>query len=288
MPAAEVAIDDGLVRGLLAAQHPDLADLPLRAVGSGWDNAIFRLGDDLAVRLPRRAMAADLVRHELRWLPLLARLLPLPVPVPLRAGVATSAYPFDWSVCAWIDGVSALVTPPDDLHAAAHALGAFLAAMHQPAPADAPFNPYRGIPLAGRVEAMGVNLARLGAMVDSDAVRAAFADALAVPPWSPAPVWLHGDVHPGNLLVRDGALAGVIDFGDICAGDPASDFAVAWMMFPPAVRPVFGDAAGVDDETWARARGWALALGVAIMANSSDNPPYAMLGRRTLDAVLAK
>ncbi len=288
MPAAELDIDASLVGALLAEQHPDLAHLPLAEIGSGWDNAIFRLGDDFVVRLPRRQLAVPLVLHEQRWLPGLAPDLPLPVPAPVRVGVPSAGFPWPWSVCWWLDGEPALSSPLAAPLVTATELGRFVAALHQPAPPDAPINPYRGVHLVER-EAITLDaVERLGGAVDGPRVRALWTELSSAPVWAGPPVWLHGDLHPGNLLVRDGKLTAVIDFGDLTSGDPATDLAVAWMLFLPEVRPVFRDAVGnVDDATWTRARAWALAFGIVLSASSADNPPYAELGARTLAAALA-
>jgi len=286
MPAAEIDVDEPLVRALLADQHPDLADRAIAPIGFGWDNAIFRLGEDLIVRLPRREMAVPLVEHEQRWLPELAPRLPLPVPAPVRIGRPGAGFPWPWSICPWFEGTSALASPPVDLVATAKALGAFQAALHQPAPPDAPSNPYRGIPLADRHEITVGSIERLD-HVDRVLVRERWDRFVKTPRWAGPPVWVHGDPHPGNLVVHDGRLTAVLDFGDLCAGDPASDLAVAWMLFPPEVRPTFRAAAGdVDDDTWRRAHGWALAFGLVLSATSADNPAYNALGRRTLAASL--
>lgn len=286
-PAAEVDVDESLVRALLGEQHPDLAGLPLMPLASGWDNAIFRLGDDLVVRLPRRQLAAALIEHEHRWLPELATRLPMPIPVAVREGRPAEFYPWAWSICPWFPGTVAARTPVEDRPLAARVLGEFVAAMHQPAPADAPENPFRGVPLSKRDGVTRERIAQLGDLLDAPAVTACWDEALAVPPWSGPALWLHGDLHPANLLVHRGRLSAVIDFGDLTSGDPATDLAVAWMMFPADLRPVFRGAAGdVDDDTWARALGWALSLGVAYLAHSADNPMFADLARWTLDAAL--
>ncbi|MCU1370844.1 MAG: putative kinase, aminoglycoside phosphotransferase family, partial [Ilumatobacteraceae bacterium] len=286
-PAAEVVITAPLVRALLTDQHPDLADRPLVELAHGWDNVAFRLGHDLIVRLPRRALAAPLVLHEQRWLPDLAPTLPLPVPAPLRIGQPNADYPWTWSIVPWFEGRSALTDPPADPVAAARSLGAFLRALHRPAPADAPPNPYRGIPLAGRDELTNQWIDQLPDHIDSPQVRACWGAHVALPRWDAPPVWLHGDLHPHNVVVHEGAVAAIIDFGDITSGDPATDLGIAWMLLPAAARPVLRDAAGADDATWARGRGWALALGLAYLANSASTPGFARLGRRTIDAVLA-
>jgi len=287
MPKAEVDIDDDLVRSLLREQHPDLADLPLVEVDAGWDNAIFRLGSDLVVRLPRRALSAVLVDHEQRWLPELARGISLPIPAPLREGHPGHGYPWSWSVCSWLPGTSALVSAPDDPMAAADVLGRFVAELHRPAPADAPENPWRGIPLAERAERVHLELERIGDRIDGPAVLACWSELLTTPPWPGPPVWLHGDLHPGNLLVHGGRVSAVIDFGDLTSGDPATDLAVAWMLLPPSARHRFRAAAGdIDDDTWARGRAWALSLALAILGSSADNPAYDRLGSTTLAAAL--
>lgn len=282
-PAAEVDVTERLVRALLREQHPDLADLALVEVASGWDNLIYRLGDALSVRLPRRATSATLVEHEQRWLPELAVGLPLPVPVPVRVGVPGCGYPWRWTIGTWLPGRAAELDPPADLEAAAALLGEFLAALHRPAPADAPHNPYRGVPLAERSDRLIAGLDLLTGSVDRARVMDRWSVLVQTPAWPGPPLWLHGDVHPLNLLVDDGRLSAVIDFGDVTAGDPASDLAVGWMLFELTPREVFRASSGADPDTWARAEAWALALGVA-MATGDDQ--VAAIGRRTIAAVL--
>jgi len=292
MPPAEVEIDEELVRRLLAAQHPDLADRPLALLASGWDNVLYRLGDDLLVRLPRRQAAVDLIRAEQRWLPMLAPRLPLPIPVPVRIGTPDGDYPWPWSVGRYLPGASALAVILDGGHidhaSVAATLGRFCAALHTPADDDAPHNPFRGIPLADRDAMTRQRIDQVESLIDTAAALELWERSLATPAWAGAALWLHGDLHPGNLVVDDGRITAVIDFGDITSGDPATDLAVAWMLFPPEHRPTFRTAAGpaaADDDTWARARGWALALGLAILASSADNPAYHQLATRTLAAV---
>jgi aminoglycoside phosphotransferase (APT) family kinase protein len=293
MPSAEVNVSLALVRRLLAAQHPDLADLPLGVLANGWDNLMCRLGGDLAVRLPRRAQAAELVRHEQRWLPVLAPRLPLPVPAPVRTGRPGLGYPWWWSVVPLLPGDVAARRPPADPREAAVTLGGFLGALHAPAAPDAPANPVRGIPLAARGETFAQNLRLLGGAVDAAAVRDAWGTALAAPVWDGPPVWVHGDLHPANILVHHGRISGVIDFGDITSGDPATDVSVTWMLLPAGDHAAFRDAyraasgRSLTAPTWARARGWALTLALAFLAHSADNPLMAGIGRRTLAAVLA-
>lgn len=288
-PVAELEIGADLVRALLEEQHRDLAALPLHRLSSGWDNEIFRLGDELTVRLPRRLASAHLVLHEHRWLPELAPRLPLPISAPVRLGApsAAHAYPWHWTVGPWLPGEDAEHRPPDDPIEAAHQFGRFLAALHRPAPPDAPTNPYRGVPLRDRAARLHQAIAELDGVVDGALVVSRWNALVDAPPWPHPNVWLHGDPHPLNLLVHKGRLSAVIDFGDICAGDPASDLSAAWSLLPPEARPAFRQAAasgGVDDDTWRRAQAWAIALGVSY---SLGDGRVAAIGRRMLAAVLS-
>jgi aminoglycoside phosphotransferase (APT) family kinase protein len=286
MPAAEVPVSVDLVRRLLDEQHPDLAGLPVEVLANGWDNLVCRLGKDFLVRLPRRAMAAELVAHEQRWLPELAGRLPLPVPAPVRVGRPTSRYPWSWSVVPFFPGRMAARSEPDDLRSAAEVLGGFLGALHAPAPAEAPVNPFRGIPLAGRAEGVLTGLAHVGPADRAAALRI-WEAAVAAPAWDGPPLWLHGDLHPANILVDRGRISAVIDFGDITSGDPATDLSVAWMLFTPEQRAALRQAYGrADDATWERARGWALALSLVFLTHSADNPLMHGVGERTFRAVL--
>jgi aminoglycoside phosphotransferase (APT) family kinase protein len=191
----------------------------------------------------------------------------------------------------WFPGQSALRTPPEDLAATTAVLARFLRALHQPAPEDAPRNPWRGVPLAARTKILRENLRQVDGLVDRAAVLDLWERVLATPPWPGPPVWIHGDLHPGNLLVSGGRLAAVLDFGDLAAGDPATDLSVAWMLLPATARSTFRAAArgaldSLDDDTWMRARGWGLAMGLAHLAASRDDEAMAALGRMTIDAAL--
>lgn len=250
---------------MLAEQHPMLRG-PLRLVANGWDNEVFRLGDDLAVRLPRRQVAAVLVEHEQEWLPVLAPKLPLPVPVPVAVGEPTVDYPWRWSIVPWFPGRRVLDLPAHTRDGLAEPLADFLRALHVPAPPDAPHNPVRGVPLASRTDAVRARLA------DAPQLRAIWNDAVAAAEWDHPAVWVHGDVHPGNLIVDDGGrLSAVIDFGDLCGGDPACDLAIAWTGFTAAGRAAFrarvGD--GYDAATWRRARGWAVAMATLVSGDAA-------------------
>jgi aminoglycoside phosphotransferase (APT) family kinase protein len=294
MPAAEVEVSADLVRLLLADQHPDLARLPVEFLANGWDNELYRVGDGLVARLPRRALGAEIIKNEQRWLTGLAPRLPLPIPYPERIGVPAHGYPYSWSVVPYLPGVPAAEASSFDPAGAAAVVGGFLGALHIPAPADAPANPFRGVPLAERAGNFAANLALLTGQVDRDAVLRVWEVVLAAPRYDGPPVWLHGDLHPANVLVNDGQVSGVIDFGDITAGDPASDLSVAWMLLPldchgsfwSAYQAAGGASGRGDDALRARARGWALNLAIVFLARSEGNPVLLETGRRTLSTVL--
>ncbi len=292
-PPAEVTLDTTRVRALLERQHPDLADLPLVEVAAGWDNFVFRLGDDFAVRLPRRAIAASLLEREQRWLPGLALQLPLAVPVPVRVGRPSGDFPWGWSVVRWLRGTTLAAAPPADVERTAAVLGHFLRQLHRAAPPDAPRSAWRGTPLEERTASVHAHLTQLESRLDARRIRRAWATLLETPRWKGPPLWLHGDLHPENLLVHDGRLTAVIDFGDLCCGDPATDLSAAWLLLPPPARAVLRREARdslepVDEPTWTRARGWALALGLAYFANSQDDPKLEALGQATVATVLAE
>ncbi len=291
MPAAEVDVSPELVRKLLEGQHPDLGHLPMTVLANGWDNFICRLGDDLLIRLPRRALGAQLVVHEQRWLPVLAPRLPLPVPAPVRLGRPGEGYPWPWSIVPYLPGQVAASAQPADPSQAAASLGRFLRALHTPAAPDAPVNRVRGVPLAERNATVVDNMAILAGLIDTKAVSDLWETVMAAPRWEGPRLWLHGDLHPANILIHDGVLSGVIDFGDLTSGDPATDLSVAWMLFPgQAHRAAFWRAYGasVDDDTMARAKGWALSLSLVYQAHSAGNPMMERIGQRTLSAVLGR
>lgn len=261
--------------------------MPLQLVANGWDNAVFRLGDDLAVRVPRREAAAHLVEHEQRWLPTVAALVAdvVPVPAPVRIGAPSSVYPWHWSVVPWFAGAPA-IDRAADAPPVVDALAAFVAALHVSAPADAPRNPVRGVPLAGRADAVAARLAS-GRVPNADAVRCVWERALAAPTWDGPPVWLHGDLHPHNLVVADGRLAAVVDFGDLTSGDPATDLATAWLTFGQEARERFRRSVTADADTWMRARGWALTIATAVVSATDPDDALHLMGARAIDAVLS-
>jgi aminoglycoside phosphotransferase (APT) family kinase protein len=288
-PTAEFAIDSAFVTRLLADQHPDLAHLPVREVEAGWDNALFRLGDRLAVRLPRRAVAAPLILHEQRWLPHLAGRLTLPIPAPCRIGTPALGYPWHWSVAPWLEGLPADQHGPQP--AQARLFASFLRSLHGPAPADAPANPVRGVPLHQRASAVEARMQRLAGATSliTPQIRQIWQAALHAPLDLP-PTWLHGDLHPRNVLVESGAIAGVIDWGDITAGDAATDLASIWMLFadPGARQDALAAYAPISEATLHRARGWAMLFGVMLLDTGLvDNPRNAAIGAQTLQRLNA-
>lgn len=295
-PAAEVDVDEELVRELLVEQYPQLAGLPVSELASGWDNVIFRLGDAHTVRLPRRAVAAALVEHEQRWLPRIAPRLPLPIPAPIHVGQPGRGYPWRWSVCPWLEGEPVGLDRLEDPVRAARDLAEFLVALHRPA-VGAPENPFRGQPLARvdprvRARATSFRTGPLAAVARERAILEAWEELVTTAAWPHERVLIHGDLHPFNLLARDGRLAAVIDFGDITAGDPATDLAVAWMLFEGEARDELLRRAGpgggpVDPDTRARSRAWAVSLSLAYILGSADAPGLDALGQRTLRAALA-
>jgi aminoglycoside phosphotransferase (APT) family kinase protein len=293
MHPGEVDIDASLVRKLLAAQFPHWAGLPIEPVRSaGTDNAIYRLGDDMAVRLPRIGWAAGQPAKEHAWLSRLAPLLPLPIPVALGKGAPAEGYPWEWSVCTWLAGENATLDRIGDPCGTATALGEFVAALQQVDPTGGPapgeHNSGRGVPLAVRDAPTRAAIAELDGTFDADTLAAAWDAALQAPPWHGPPVWLHGDLQSGNLLAVDGRLSAVIDFGCLGVGDPACDVMTAWAYLPAGARDAFRAALPVDDATWARARGWALSVGlIALPYYETTNRVLAGIARRAIDAVLA-
>lgn len=283
-PVPEIEVTEHLARTLLFEQHADLADLPLTWAGTGWDNALWKVGDHLAARFPVRAIAAPLVTHEQTWLPVLAPRLPVDVPVPVRVGAPSATYPWSWSVVPWFDAIAAHHTAVPDRTAWAVQLAEVFSALHRPAPPDAPVNPFRGTPVPR--DAIVERLERVD-VPDADRVLERFRDLADAPAWDGPALWLHGDPHPANLLVHDGALRAVIDFGDVTSGDPASDLSTAWLTFDRDGRAAFQDRLDHDDATWRRAQAWALHMAVVMMTHPEDHPALAVVGRHCIAEVLA-
>jgi aminoglycoside phosphotransferase (APT) family kinase protein len=290
----DVATDALLVRRLLEEQFPHWADRPLEPVAeTGTDNALYRLGPELVVRLPRRERPALTLEKETRWLPRLAPLLPLAVPLPVGTGEPAGGYPFPWAVYRWLPGETASRAHVADEGRLARDLAHFVAALQRIDPADGPppgqHNFFRGVPLAGREAATRAAIESLRGTVDIGAATAAWERALDAPEWQRPPVWIHGDLDAQHLLVARGRLSAVIDFGGLGVGDPATDVMVAWKVLSKGAREVFRSALSVDDATWARGRGWALSQSLVALARYTPetHPVLARDARCWLDAVLA-
>lgn len=285
-PPADWAIDEALVRALLRDQHPDLAGLPLARLDSGFDNELYRLGEELLVRLPRRATAVPLIGHELRWLPELAPRLPIAIPAPVRAGRPSGAFPHPWTVLPWLPGETLDRAPPDARQPARWA--DFLRALHREAPDDAPENPYRGVPLAARADVIEARIEELRGEepVVGPTLDAVWRDARTAPEATDA-TWVHGDLHARNVVVEAGAIRAVLDWGDLTSGDPATDLASVWGLFDgAAARDGALARYGPSPALRRRARGWAIAFGVLLLASGRrDHPRHAAIGRATLRRV---
>ncbi|NUP43390.1 MAG: aminoglycoside phosphotransferase family protein [Streptomyces sp.] len=293
-PGTEISAD--LVRDLLRDQHPDLAALPIREVAGGWGNQMWRLGDELVVRMQRMDTGPDPQLNERRWLPALAPGLPLPIPVPVREGAPSGRFPKIWTVMTWVEGTPLdhdSITRGDH---AADTLAAFLTALHVEAPAEAPDSSDRG----GHPRECGAGFEHflrsvdLGDFAEED-VLAVWDDAVAAPEWEGPRVWVHGDLHPANVVVAAGTLAGVVDFGDVFAGDPAWDLAAAWVLLPAGgAARFFAGYDHADEAAVRRARGLAAmkSLFLMLMGQNGDRglpggkPNWGPLGRSALARVL--
>ncbi len=285
-PAAEIAIDAALVRTLLREQQAHLSELPLAHLDEGWDNQMFRLGDTLTVRLPRREIAAGLMAHEQAWLPKLAPTLPIFIPSPVYCGKPSKHYPWPWSVLPWLEGEAADLNEPNAHQALP--LARFLSALHVSAPAGAPSSAFRGVPLITREAVVAERMQRVRAKTSliTPAIERLWREALAAPIDMP-PTWIHGDLHARNVLCSSGVISGVIDWGDLCAGDRATDLAAIWMLLADArarreAMQALNAMSHITDATWTRAKGWAVLLGVMLLDTGLvDHPRHAVMGERT-------
>ena len=287
MHEGEVGIDEELVRRLVAAQFPHLADLPIRAVRStGTVNAIYRLGHHLCARLPRVAAWAQSLERELAWLPTLAARLSLRVPEPVARGRAASGYPFPWAIFRWIEGHPYRDELIHDERHAAGELARFVAELRRIDPAGAPPGGRRPLRELDAATRRAIEASR--GVIDGEAAAAAWARALRAPAWDGPPVWVHTDLLPPNLLVDRGRLCAVLDFGGAGAGDPAADVIAAWSVFGPTGRAAFREALAVDEGAWHRARGYALHQALLIIPYYPEtNPAFVALAKRTVEQVLA-
>lgn len=287
MHADEVHTDVSLVRRLLTAQFPEWADLPITPVASsGTDNAMFRLGKDMAVRLPRIGWVAGNVAREQEWPPRLAPHLPVAIPVPLGYGKPAEGYPYTWSVCRWLEGVNPIVGQLAEPELLAEDLAEFVQAIRRVDPEGAP-ECGRGVPLAERDGPTREALGQLHGLIDVPAVTKVWDAAVELPEWTGPTAWMHGDLSPGNVLVADGRLKAVIDLGAVGVGDPTVDLMVAWNLLPANARSVFRAALDVDDDTWLRGRGWALSISLIQLPYYKDtNPALAENSRHVINEVM--
>jgi aminoglycoside phosphotransferase (APT) family kinase protein len=281
----ELPIDTAFVRRLLREQFPEWVELPLlRVEPAGTVNATFRLGDRLGVRLARRDGPTKPGGRELEWLPRLAPLLPVDVPLPVAQGHPSRHYPWFWDIYQWVDGEAVAVDEVDAIEAARD-LAALVSALQEVNPEGAPLG--RGIPLAERDAEIRHWLERFGGAAE---VTAEWERALAAPPWDGPPVWHHGDLDARNWLIRNGRVSGVVDWGSMGVGDPACDVMVAWKLGSAAAREAFRQALPTDAATWERARGWVLSQAVAILAyyTPENNPTLYGAAGKWLNQVLAE
>ncbi|MDX6313250.1 MAG: hypothetical protein QOF44_2714 [Streptomyces sp.] len=288
MHADEVDTDVSLVRRLLAGQFPEWAGLPVELVASaGTVNAVYRLGEDMAVRLPRIEGGAGDVDREQRWLPRLAPLLPVAIPVPVGRGRPAEGYPWPWSVYPWLDGENPSLGRIADPGGLAEDLAAFVAAMQRIGLADGP-PAYRSETLAARDAATRAAIEKLHGIIDTDRAASAWEAALRAPAWQGPAMWVHSDLSPGNVLLSgDGRLSAVIDFGCLGVGEPAVDLIAGWSLLTPEARDVFRGALGLDEATWARGRGWALSIAVMELSYYRiTNPVMARIARHVIGEVL--
>jgi aminoglycoside phosphotransferase (APT) family kinase protein len=263
MHADEVDIDTPLVRRLLAAQFPQWASLPIQPIRLlGTDNAIYRLGNEMVVRLPRRERPSQTLEKELEWLPRLAAHLPFAIPLPKVKGTPAEGYPFSWSVYTWLKGENAYNHVVTDLNQLAVDLAHFIAALQRVNPTGGPLpgahNFFRGVPLRERDAVTRTAIKTLNQTIDVEAVTGVWEAALRAPQWDLPPVWVHGDLDRQNVLVEQGRLCAVIDFGGLAVGDPACDVMAAWKLFSSSSRDIFRAELSVDESTWMRSRGWAI------------------------------
>lgn len=278
----EVEIDTSLVERLVAEQFPQWAGLPARVVErSGTDNVTFRLGDELSVRLPRTESTQGQVEKDLTWMPRLAPHLPVSIPEPLQLGEPGQGYPFSWGVYRWLPG-RPFDASSDDAVALAPQVAEFVRSLREvdttgaPVPSDNPFD--RGTPLAPRDAMFREALDELREYFDTGLLLAAWEESLAADTWDGTPAWIHGDLMSGNVLVADGKLSAVIDFGTARAADPAGDVLAAWFLFGGESRRVYREALEVDDDNWLRARGWALSLSLIAIPYYMHRDPDAIPG----------
>ena len=290
MHADELDIDAGLVHRLLRSQFPRWADLPIERLASGGTvNAVYRLGDELTVRLPLTEGGVKDLEREACWLPRLAPTLPVTIPTVVGAGAPGEGYPWVWAVHRWIDGETPVEGHLGKPELLVPDLAEFVTALRKTNLNDGP-NAYRGVPLAtvdAHARAAIEDLRRTDETIDADTAMAAWNEALAAPPWTAAPCWVHSDLMPNNLLVTADRLTAVLDFATIGVGDPACDVIPAWNLLPAPARQTFRDNVNVDDATWTRGRGWALSMAVGQLPYyRNTNPIISANARHVIREIL--
>jgi aminoglycoside phosphotransferase (APT) family kinase protein len=293
MHADEIEINTSLVIRMLNSQFPQWANLSITKVDSaGTDNAMYRLGNNMAIRFPRIHWAIEQVEKEHHWLPKMAPKLPLTIPTPLAKGEPDESYPWHWSVYKWSEGENATIERLSDLAQTAVKLAQFIVALqsidatHGPSPGS--HNSNRGVPLAARDTPTRDIILSLCNSIDTEAAYAVWEAAVKTPVWQGTPVWIHGDIQSGNLLSVQGQLNAVIDFGCLGVGDPACDLMVAWNLLSADTREIFRKTLSIDEESWIRGRGWALSVAlVALPYYLKTNPVLANIAKYTIDEVLS-
>lgn len=283
-PPPEIEITSNLVRQLLQEQHPDFAHFPLMHLDSGWDNTLFRLGKDYIARIPRRKIAAELLKREQDWLPMLAKRLPIAVSAPIRIGKPSELYPWHWSITPFFEGQTANLQPLRDNQVVV--LVNFLKNLHQSAPIEAPTSTVRGIPLGYKAPFIEPRIERLKQTTDliTPKIEAIWNSALNAPTQFESR-WLHGDLHPRNVIVHKGKFQAIIDWGDLNAGDVATDLAAFWMLIHnDETRQKAMKLYDATPDMWARAKGWAVYMGAILLDTGLiDNPQHAEIGRRIFE-----
>jgi aminoglycoside phosphotransferase (APT) family kinase protein len=291
-PKPDISVDLNLVQHLLGAQVPELGELELSHLTDGWDCAIWRLGHSYVVRLPIRPPAVRRLLNEQNWMAIataaVVRDTDVAIPRIVHRGVPDAEYDRPWSIETWIPGLAALDIPIADRIGWAEPLAAALRALHLPAPAGYPENPAHGVPLAERDETIRGHLATVGESGVTervDALERMWQAGIDAVPFGEPAVWMHGDLHAGNVVADSAGRLGLIDFGDVTAGDPAYDLASAWLVLGPEERAPFRVRYGGDDALWVRARAWAAATAATFLARSDDYPSYRRAGHEIVGAV---
>ncbi len=280
-------INVNLVQQLVSSQFPDWSDLPITEVHpNGWDNRTFRLGGKMSVRLPSAERYSLQVDKEQKWLPILSQKLPLPIPIPLAKGEPNHKYPYNWSIYEWIDGDTATSERIDDMSKFATALGGFLIALRRintsGGPGPGPGHRGGDLNFYNEQAQQAIEILRSKSNLDTKLLVEVW-DAAVASKWVNPPVWIHGDVSSGNILVKDGEIAAVIDFGSAAIGDPACDLSIAWTMFDKDSRDAFRISMDLDDDTWARGKGWTLWKSLILLSGIDKTNAYE--GKRSLETV---